>query len=195
LKAINLSPTLAAMIFLSACATSPKPVIPNVDLQKIHKISVVPFEGTGGREATDELVRQLLAAGLEVTDGQHPGDAVLRGAVTDYKPTRTLIVFLGKTTVLEPGGQPVSVNNPIVSPGTAQVTPDAAGGAPNAQVASVSASVTVAAQLMVAASGVPVWSGSYSYEALDMPEALRIVSGVIVQSMAHLIPAMSRHPS
>jgi hypothetical protein len=183
---------LAGSMALCACATKQKPIKSVADFSRIHKISVVPFEGTGGREVTDEFVRQLLALGLEVTDSQHPGDAVLKGAVEDYKPAHTLMVFLGKTTVLVPGGQPVTVNNPILSPGTAQVTPNAAAGTRNAQVASVSAMVGVEAQLTEASSGAALWSGTYSYEAMDMPGAIQAVVGALAQSLGRLLSPMSR---
>jgi TolB-like protein len=196
LKAIILnSAILIGSLALCACATKPKLVNPSADFSKIHKISVVPFEGAGGREATDEFVRQLLAGGLEVTDDKHPGDAVLKGAVTSYNPAHTLIVFLGKTSVLEPGGQLLTVTNPVVSPGAAQVTPDVATGTQSAQVASVSAVVEVAARLTDASSGSPIWSGSYSYEALDMPLAIQTVIGNLAQSLGHILPALNRQSS
>src|ERR1017187_7497210 len=90
LKAIILNVAIVfGSLALCACATKPKLVNSSADFSKIHKISVVPFEGTGGREATDEFVRQLLAGGLEVTDDKHPGDAVLKGTVTSYNPAHT----------------------------------------------------------------------------------------------------------
>jgi len=167
---------------------------PAAYFSKIRKISVVSFEGTGGSEVTVEFVRQLLARGLEVTDGQHPGDAVLRGVVVDYKPSNTLMVFLGKTTVLVPGGQPVTVNNPILSPGAAQVTPDAAVvGTQNAQVASVSAAVGVEARLTDPSSGAALWAGRYSYEAVDMPGAVQTVVGALAQSLSRAVHPVNEH--
>jgi len=126
---------LAGGLMLTACAAKPAAVKPGVDFSRIRKISVASFEGAGGREVADEFVRQLLAAGLEVTDNRHAGDATLKGTVTSYTPARTLMVFLGKTTILAPGGQPLTVNNPILAPGSSQAVPQAAGlGVSNAQV-------------------------------------------------------------
>ena len=86
----------------------------------------------------------------------------------------------------------MTVNNPILSPGTAQVTPNAAAGTRNAQVASVSAMVGVEAQLTEASSGAALWSGTYSYEAMDMPGAIQAVVGALAQSLGRLLSPMSR---
>jgi TolB-like protein len=154
---------------------------------------VTPFEGVGGREVTDEFVRELVRTGLEVTDAQHPGDAVLGGTVTEYRPNSTLMVFLGKTTVMAQGGQAVVVNNPIISPGASQAVPEsAAAGAKSAQVASVNAVVGVTARLTDASSGQPLWSGSYSYEGFDLQGALQPVVSFMRQSMSRLLPQMNR---
>jgi len=157
---------------------------------------VTPFTGVGGREVTDEFVRALIRIGLDVTDAQHPGDAVLGGIVTEYKPNSTLMVFLGKTTVIAPGGQPVVLNNPIVSPGSSQVVPEnTPAGVPKAQVASVSAAVGVAVRLTDASSGKVLWSGNYSYEGLDPESALEPVVTYMMQSLTRFLPPMSRRSS
>ena len=184
---------LAGGLMLTACAAKPAAVKPGVDFSRIRKISVASFEGAGGREVSDEFVRQLLAAGLEVTDNRHAGDATLKGTVTSYTPARTLMVFLGKTTVIIPGGQPVSENNPILPPGAAQAVPEtAAAGGSNAQIASESAEISVAARL-TDPSGAALWSGNYSYEAFDMPAAVHAVIGVLAQSMGQALPQMKKH--
>lgn len=196
MKVITLNATLlAGGLALAACAARASGIKPGVDLSKIRKVSVSSFDGAGGREVADEFVRQLLSAGLEVTDGQHPGDAILKGTVTNYMPARTLMVFLGKTTVLVPGGAPVTENNPILSPGAAQAVPEStAAGASNAQIASVSAEVSVAARLTDFSSGATLWSGSYSYEAFDMPAAVHAVIGVLTQSLGQALPQMNKRP-
>jgi TolB-like protein len=145
---------------------------------------------------TDEFVRELVRTGLEVRDAKHPGDAVLGGIVTEYKPNNTLMVFLGKTTVIAPGGQPVVQNNPMVSPGGSQAVPDSkAAGSQNAQVASVSAVVDVMARLTDVSSGKILWSGSYSYEGFDLQGALQPVVAFLMQSMSRLLPQMNRPSS
>ena len=157
---------------------------------------MTPFQGVGGREVTDEFVRELIRIGLEVTDAQHPGDAVLAGTVTEYRPSSTLMVFLGKTTVIAPGGQPVVLNNPLVSPGGSQAVPEnTAAGAPHAQVASVSAVVGVAASLTEQASGKVLWSGNYSYEGLDVESAFQPVVAFMMQSMSRFLPRMNGRSS
>jgi len=157
---------------------------------------VTPFEGAGGQEVADEFVRELVRTGLEVTDAQHPGDAILGGIVTEYKPNSTLMVFLGKTTLIAPGGQSVVLNNPIVSPGASQAVPESnEAGAQTAQVAAVSAVVGVTARLTDAASGKILWSGSYAYEGFDLHGALQPVVAFMMQSLARFLPQMNRRSS
>jgi len=187
---------VAGSLVLCACAVQRPAVQAKTDFSKIRRISVIPFEGAGGREVTDEFVRELVRTGLEVTDARHPGDAILGGTVTEYKPNNTLMVFLGKTTVMAPGGQPVVLNNPIVSPGGSQAVPEStATGARNAQVASVSAVVGVTARLSDASSGKVLWSGIYSYEGVDLQGALQPVVALMMQSMSRLLPKMNGRSS
>jgi len=183
---------ITGSVVLGACAM-PRPAVQSgTDFSKIRRVSVTPFEGTGGHEVTDEFVRQLVRTGLEVTDAHHRGDAVLGGTVTDYKPSSTLMVFLGKTTVIGPGGQTAVVNNPIISPGASQAVPEgAASGARNAQVASVSAVVGVTASLTDASSKKILWSESYAYEGFDLPGAVQPVVAHMTQSLARFLPQMN----
>jgi hypothetical protein len=164
-------------------------VKPGYNFAKIQRISVHPFEGPGGPAVTDEFVRQLVGTSLEVTDQKHSGDVILTGSVTDYKPTTKLMVFLGNTSVLTPGGQAVVVSNPVVSVGGSQVTPEGpALGLPNTQVVSVSATVGVIARLVDSSTGNIVWSDTYTYEGLDTTSALDAVIGSLLKSLGHFVP-------
>jgi len=99
-------------------------VKPAHDMSKVRRISVIPFDGPGGTAASDEFVKTLLAAGREVTDAHHSGDAILKGTVTEYKATNQLTVFLGNTSLLNQAGQTVVVDNPVVSRSGAPMTPE-----------------------------------------------------------------------
>ena len=177
----------------TGCAPSRTVVKPGVDLSKIRRISVIPFEGPGGREVTDEFVRQLVGTGIEVTDAKHAGDGVLKGTVLEFKPATTQMVFLGNTTLVTAGGQTAVVNNPILSSESSHASPEGtAMGLQNAQVASVSASVGVSAALLETSSGSPLWSGAFTYEGLDVQGALRVVVGALTQSLSGRVPQMRK---
>jgi hypothetical protein len=167
-------------MFLSAgCAPHRVVVNPAFDFSKVRRISVAPFDGPGGPAATDEFVKELVQTGMEVTDAKHPGDVVLNGSVTEYKPTMQLMVFLGN-------------DYPVITPAS-QVTPEAAAlGAHRAQVASVIATVGIQARLTDASTHNIVWADSYSYEGLDLPSALGAVVGSLTRSMKRAFPQMNK---
>src|SRR5882724_11795490 len=86
----------SCLLMLNGCAPKRQVVInPAFDFSKVHRISVMPLDGPGGPAATDELVKALVGTGIEVTDAKHPGDLVLKGSVTEYKPNMQLMVFIG----------------------------------------------------------------------------------------------------
>lgn len=183
------------LVCLAGCATPQRGAAPGFDFSKIRRISVIPFSGPGGREITDALVRQLVGTGVEVTDAAHPGDAVLKGTVLDFKPAVTQMVFLGNTTLVTAKGQTAVVNNPILSAGSSQSAPEGtAMGLQNAQVASVSASVGASVILLETSSGRTLWSGAYTYEGLDAQGALRVVSGALIQSLSGRLPPGRQGP-
>ena len=47
------------------------------------------LKGRRTRRRPMNLFGNCWRTGLEVTDAQHPGDAILKGVVTDYKPNPT----------------------------------------------------------------------------------------------------------
>ncbi len=169
----------SSLLFLAAgCAPHRVVVNPVFDFSKIRRISVAPFDGPGGPAATDAFVKGLLETGIEVTDAKHPGDVILKGSVTEYKPTMQLMVFLGD-------------DYPVIMAG-AQVTPEAATlGAHRAQVASIIATVGIQAHVMDASTHNIVWADSYSYEGLDLPTALGATVGALTRSLKRAVPRMN----
>jgi len=171
--------TAYCLLVLNGCAPRQVIVNPAFDFAKVRRISVAPFDGPGGPAATDEFVNELVQTGMEVTDAKHPGDVILQGSVTEYKPTMQLMVFLGN-------------DYPVVTPAS-QVTPEAAAlGAHRAQVAAVIATVGVQARLSDASTHNIVWADSYSYEGLDLPTALGAVVGSLTRSLKHVVPQMNK---
>ena len=171
---------VAVSIFLAAgCAPHRVIVNPAFDFSKVHRISVASFDGPGGPAATDEFVKELLETGMEVTDAKHPGDVVLKGSVTEYKPTMQLMVFLGN-------------DYPVIT-SASQVTPEAAAlGAHRPQVASVIATVGIQAHLADASTQNIVWADSYSYEGLDLSTALGAVVRSLTRSLKRAVPQMNK---
>jgi hypothetical protein len=171
---------VAASLFLVAgCAPHRVVVNPAFDFSKIRRISVAPFDGPGGAAATDEMVKELVETGIEVTDAKHAGDVILRGTVTEYKPNLQLMVILGN-------------DYPVIT-ASAQMTPEAAAlGAHRAQVASVIATVGIQAHMLDASTHNIVWADSYAYEGLDLPTALDATIGTLTRSLKRAVPQMSK---
>ena len=167
---------LSSLFF--GCAAQPVVVNPAFDFSKVRRISVAPFDGQGGQAVSDELVRQLVGTGIEVTDARHAGDVVLRGSVIEYKTNNQLMVFLGD-------------DNPVVSP-SSQATPEGIPlSAHKAPVASVLASVGIQTRLTDASNRI-VWADSYSYEGLDLPTALGATVGSLMRSLKRVVPQMRK---
>ena len=153
-------------------------------MSKIHRVAVLPFEGNGGPAVTNEFIRQLLAAGFEVSDRAPGADAVLSGVVTVYKPGEKLMVVLGHTSTVNAAGQTVDVANPVVSLNGSQVTSKSpAFGVPSSQIVAVDASVEVTAKLTHSASGNIIWGDEFSYEELDVQGAVQAVVDSLVSSL------------
>src|SRR5690348_940037 len=101
------------VVALAGCASNPSKVRSGFDFSKVKRVSIVPFQGNGGSEATNAFVRCLVHTGLEVTDEHHPGDLVISGVVTEYRTDKTSIVYLGKSSLVTPAGQTLDVINPV----------------------------------------------------------------------------------
>jgi TolB-like protein len=171
----------------------PSGVAPAFDFSKVRRISVAPFEGQGGQAVSDEFVRELVGKGRVVTDVHHPGDVILKGLVTDYKANSALMVFLGNTSLVTPAGRTVTVDDPVLSLSASRVSPEGTVIAnPGGQIAAVSARVEVTAHLFAASSGNLLWTGNFSYEALDIPHALEAVVASLTEALERLLAAGKR---
>jgi TolB-like protein len=170
---------------LVGCA--PKPAIkPVFAMSKVHRVAVLPFEGNGGSSVANEFIWQLLADGFEVSDRTQGVDAVLSGAVTMYKPGDKLMVVLGHTSTVNAAGQTVEVVNPVESLNGSQVMAGSHA-VQNSQNVAVNASVEVTAKLTHAASGNVIWGDEYSYEGLEVQDAVQAVVDSLVKSLRRMI--------
>ena len=182
-------PFLAALFASAVCSCAPsRPAPPAAfDLTKVRRIAVPAFEGPGGTAVRDDFIRRLVAAGITVTDKPVNVDAVLSGAVTEYRSATKTLIFLGEIPRVGSGGQSVVVTNPVVSLSGAAMAPETAAVAnKNPQIVSVSATVNVAARLHTP-SGTAVWAGEYGYEALDIPTATHAVVTVLARSLQNAL--------
>jgi len=187
---------LAACFFWTGCSTGHTAVKTEFNFSSIRSITVSPFSGPGGQTVSDEFVREFIGMGLGVTDASHAGQVIFKGNVTEYKPNNAWMVFLGSTTLVSSGSQTIVVNNPVVSLSSARVTEEGSVlSVPHAQVASVNSVVGVTASLVDAASGQTVWSGSFSYEALDLPGALQVVVKSLAESLGRNLPQRMKQPA
>jgi hypothetical protein len=184
---------LLILLVFAGCVTQQVVENTTYDYSKIKRISVVTFDGPGGAAVTDEVVKALLATGIEVTDAHHPGDAILRGTVSEYKSANQLSVFLGNTTLLTAGGQTITVDDPVVSLAESQAAPqETTPSAHHPQIASLIASAGVFVNLIDSSSKKILWGGSFAYDSLSMPEAVHAIADMMTASMAKALPRMKK---
>lgn len=181
---------------LGGCA-SQAPLKPAaLDISRIHRIAVLPFDGQGGDQAANALARRLLDAGLQITDQDKNVDAVITGVMTDFRPVAKRMVFLGNSRLATLGGQTVSVNNPVVSAVDVPGTPESvAFERPREQMATVYAGAGAAVRLTEAVSKKVIWADDYSYEGIDVGSALQGLANKLVRSLSRLLPAARNAPA
>ncbi|HVO33211.1 MAG TPA: LptE family protein [Elusimicrobiota bacterium] len=179
---------LSALLACAACATK-KPATASIDVSRIRHIAVLPFAGPGGPAVANEFIRELLAAGLSVSQSADEADAVLSGNVTDYRSNNKLMVYLGQSTLVNGAGQTLTASNPVVSTSGAPL--NAKGslfGLPNAQVVFIQSSVNVVAHLSHRSSGRVLWSDEFGYEGIDLATASQAAVDQLMQSFFRAIP-------
>jgi hypothetical protein len=183
----------AILLFLSGCVTKPVVVqAPTPPKPKIRRIAVAPIKGNAGPQISNELVRQLVAAGVHVSEKAESADAVLTASIIDYRPASKTLVFLGEMSSVTPGGQAQTISNPVVSFTNSQaLTEGPALSLKNTQIVSVSATVGVSARLVESSTGNPVWADESTYEALDVAGALQAVASNLTKSLERAVPGLT----
>lgn len=171
--------------FFIGCASTKTAVKKGFNFSSIKKIAVLKFSGSGGEAVANEFIRQFLASGVIVIDKSNTEnvdikslgvDAVISGNVVEFNPSNKLLVFKekGKITISD-RAYPIS--------GTTVLPTGSAFGLEDANVFSVSASVSVSAKMTDTATGEVVWSDSNSYEALDINTAVGLVVSSLKKSL------------
>lgn len=173
-------------VIFTGCATPNTVVKKGYDFSGIKKVAVLKFSGNGGSAVANEFIRQFLSAGIDVldkTDAESVADpktlgvdAVISGNVVEFNPSNKLLIFKDKgSLVLSNTAYPIS--------GTTVLPSGSAFGLEDANVYSVSASVSVSAKMTDAAKNEVVWSDSNSYEALDINTAVGLVASSFKKSL------------
>jgi len=170
----------------TGCATTKTVIKKGFGFSGIKKVAVLKFSGNGGDAVANEFIRQFLSSGVNVIDKTSAEtvadlksfgvDAIISGSVVEFNPSNKLLVFKEKgDIVISDRAYPIS--------GTTVMPSGSAFGIEDANVYSVSASVSVSAKITDTATGEVVWSGSESYEALDISTAVGLVVASLKKSL------------
>jgi len=186
IRNLFLVPAFLAALFLSGCAATRSAVKRNYNFSAIKKVAVLKFSGPGGDAVSNEFIRQFLEAGIGVVDKTDViyvqdmkslgVDAVVAGNVVEFNPSSKLLVF-------KDSGNIMITDRAVPISGTTVLPTVNAFGLEDANVFSVSASVTVSAKMLDAATGEVIWSDSGSYEGLDITTAVEIVTAAFKKSL------------
>ncbi len=182
---------ILAVLVLGGCAT-PKPAPSQSLTTPIRRITIQPFEGTGGTDVTREITAALKVAGWSIAEKGQAGDATLWGMVTDYRANQKLMIFLGETNIFS-GTKSVTVSNPLVSISGSQVLPQAPSiSLTNPHVVFERAIVGISARLITYPKQEIVWSDGFSYESLALQHARKVAVSTLVRSLSRAAPHLRR---
>lgn len=175
------------LVFLGACSSPELVKPPQEKISRVERIAVKPFEGVGGAEVTQAMLKSLAGSGLVVVDAKKGADAVLTGSVGDYRTGRKVMIILGNSHSVLSNGQKVEVSNPVVSLTGSPLQNPALG---NPQIVMERAAVRVLVKLIDVPNGNVLWVGDTSYESLELPQALQTVTGILVQALQEAAPRL-----
>ena len=184
---------LIFICFFIGCGGTRSVVKKGFDFSNIKKVAVLRFTGAGGEVISNEFMKQFLSAGISVIDRTDITsvvdtkslnvDAVVSGTVAEFNPSSKMLVFKDKgNVIISDKVYPIS--------GTTVVPSGSAFGIEDANVYSVSASVAVSAKMLDATNGEVIWSGSNSYESLDLTSAASAVVSSLKGSLKQYWPAL-----
>lgn len=164
---------LAALLFLSAGCLAPARVAtsPGVDFSRIKTIAVLDPDREDLRGITDEFVRQLMAKGFTLrvgSEGTPAPDALLQVNVARLVPDKKYLI-----PIRSKDGQDVLVLNPVTEISGRSLYPSATtAGVQDAQVVVSNATLSLSVRLMDPVSRNVWWTGSMTYEGLDLDAAV-----------------------
>lgn len=186
MKSLKIYLILLFSLFISGCMSTRSVVKKNYNFSLIRKVAVLKFSGPGGDAVSNEFIRQFIEANISVIDKTDTVyvqdmkalgvDAVVGGNVIEFNPSSKLLVFKNN-------GNMMITDRVVPISGTTVLPTVNAFGLEDANVFSVSASVTISAKMLDAASGEVVWSNSGTYEGLDINTAIEIVISSFKRSL------------
>ncbi|MFH1540345.1 MAG: hypothetical protein ABID79_00590 [Elusimicrobiota bacterium] len=178
--------TIYCLLFavFTGCAT--KAVVKkDYNFSAIKKVAVFKFSGNGGEAVSNEFIRQFLASGVNVVDRTSDVmanakslnvDAVVSGHVTEFNPSNKLLIF-------KEHGDIVIANRVYPISGTTVTSTGSSFGLEDANVYSVSASVSISVKMTDIVTDEIVWSDSNCYEALDINTAVKLLASSFKKSL------------
>lgn len=161
------------LVLLSGCfAPVRTATMPGFDFSKIKSVLVLEPQYAEQRFVTDEFARQLMARGYRVRVGNPSAgsDVWLQVTISQVIPDKKYLVPLQSSTV----GQTLILNPiPITEIGGRNLYPsNSTGGVQDAQVVVSNATLSLSARLLTPDNQELLWSGSVTYEGLDLDVAV-----------------------
>jgi hypothetical protein len=166
-----LSLFIGGLFLLSGCfAPIRTATMPGVDFSKMKSVLVLEPEFAEQRFVTDEFARQLMARGYRVRVGgpSAGSDVWLQVTISQVIPDKKYLVPLEGAL-----GRQTLVLNPITEIGGRSLYPSGSGaGVQDAQILVSNATLSLSARLMTPDTRELLWSGSVTYEGLDLDVAV-----------------------
>lgn len=162
---------MASSLLLSACFAPVRTVtMPGTDFSRIKSVLVLEPQHAEQRFVTDEFSRQLMLRGYRVRVGgpSAGSDVWLQVTVSQVIPDKKYLVPLQGSL-----GNQTMILNPITEVGGRTLYPSGSGGGvQDAQILVSNATLSLSARLVTPDTQELLWSGSVTYEGLDLDVAV-----------------------
>jgi len=150
---------------------------PGAKFDQIRSILIIEQERVALRNITDEFARNLISKGYSVRanpkiENSVESDAVLQINVSQFQPDRKYLVLLNQDKA--GNSHDTLLVNPVVEVGGRSLYPShGIVGVDNAEIVVSNAAVSLSARLLDGKTHEIIWSGSVTYEGLDLDMAVR----------------------
>ena len=194
---------------LSACVTPQVAINPRADFSAIKRVAVLPFNGANGDLAADMLTQSLVSHGADVVERQRL-DAVMKeqslSVSNAFDPATAKqfgkllgvdAIFVGtvgestpQSSYIVSGSNDSVVTNVTQVSGGSVYSEGSVLGAPNSQILSTTANVSLLARMVDAQTGSIMWAASMSYEGFDITSAMRGICESFASSLSPIWPGL-----
>jgi curli biogenesis system outer membrane secretion channel CsgG len=210
---VRWSAPVLAVALVGGCVSPQVAYNEKADFASIHRVAVAPFSGSGGDQAADMMLQDLLARGADVVERQRL-EAVLReqqlsaAGILDPRTVKAVgkilgvdAIFVGTVTNL------VTVQSYLVSaPGAGTVVVGAvtpiqgknlhsegmAPGLADAQILTSASSVGLIARMVDVETGSVLWSARMNYEGFDTETAMASITASFADSLVPIWPTLRK---